>query len=76
MTIDTKKARNAEKQARARARHRQAGFVAETIWLPPSVVADLRQAAETMRANPDGDYTIRLVNRKTGRTVSLSGPRQ
>lgn len=64
-------ATNSERQRKHREAQIAKGLVQCNVWLPPSVCADLRQAAELMQADPD--LTVRLWNRRTGRVVSIRG---
>ena len=61
-----------ERQRVFKARMAEAGLVQVNLWLPAGIAPDMAQAAEAIRDNRE--LTIRLVNRRTGRTVSLKRP--
>lgn len=63
---------NAIRQEQWALRMKEQGFAPCTVWVPVGAVAEMRLAAEKMRADPD--LTVGpLVSRTTGRLVGRNG---
>jgi hypothetical protein len=59
-----------ERQAKLRQAREETGMVQCNVWLPVSAVADVKQAAALIRANP-ALTVARLVDTRTGRLRGL-----
>lgn len=64
---------NAERQARHKAKLREEGYRQFHDWLPEGALADMHEACERIRDDPD--LAVRLYHRRSGRMAKHDKPR-